>query len=154
MSHSTEALVLDALFNRGNTSSEGCFTHNIAGVTLAQSGAEAIPWIERVLRDRVATSPSYDTFEGLKYVLGAYALICTRTGYTGLQAFLASLPAALQLEGLYALFAFFKKLADGYNFGVPPGAQVIDYLRLTTKNSDPTLKKESEELLKKFESER
>jgi hypothetical protein len=131
-----EALVLDALYNRQGASAHDCLTHNSAGVRLAGLGLDAIPAIEKVLRERVIPSPSYDPFDGLKYVLGAYALISSRAGYAGFRAFTSSLPPALQLEALYALFAFFRKMPDGYNFGVPPGAQVEDYLRLTSKSPE------------------
>ena len=133
MPGSLEQLVMDTLLDRRQPKQHSCLVVNEAGMELLAGTRDALPVIERVLREVVlptaaAASTWPSRFPGLDYVFGAYMVIGRKVDDDRIFSFVRSLPQTLFEEALHAVPVFFRRMKEGYNSGVPPGEPMKKFL--------------------------
>lgn len=138
-----EQLVEDTLYGRriaGQTGS--CLVANEAGLELLHcdhnvSGEleNAIRDIDGALRERSAT---VGQFAGLDYVIGGYLVNAARHDSERAIQFMKTLCPVLLREFIANVPVFFRKMDSGYNFGVAPPKEYIEFAKHETdsENSD------------------
>lgn len=145
-------LVFDTLYDRIRGDQTSCFTSNVAGESLLQSPASILPAIEKVLRETVEPALSVSgtnkirdaalsqilgeysslgvqlVFRGLDYVLGAYLVVGARSDFARVASFLRTVSDTLLIEAISVIPVFFRRMDDGYNFGVSPEGEVKKFV--------------------------
>lgn len=147
-------LALDTLYGRRIGPPGRSVRTNLAGIELAQSSAEAIPVIERVIASEVLPTLSntqrqtpntpfapieYGSMVGLNYLLGSYLVISVRNSLPGMIAFVFGLPAQLVYEAVNCASTFFYKTSDGYNFGVSPNQLLLRFVQQAESSAIPEI---------------
>jgi len=136
------ALALETLYDK-RILKRSCFRTNEAGEELANCSPAAIPIIEDILRKivvpaleqrlcqmtRSTAMTDYGNMGGLNYLFGAMLVIAVRNGVNQAFDFLLKLPHPLLHEAVRCASTFFWKTNNGYNFGVTPNKDLIDFLR-------------------------
>lgn len=140
-----ESLVLDTLYDRRRSETESCIVVNQAGIELLKAGKEALPYIERIIRNVVipkagGTAVGQGEFLGLPYVFGAYLVISSKEGHDAAIPFLRALPESLLEAAVNSVHAFLRKMDGGYNFGVGPFEPLLAFLRELSGSLDANLR--------------
>ena len=153
-----EQLVLDTLYDRRKPKTDSCLVVNEAGIELLAGTSEALPIIERVIHDVVIPefapgATGGDRFLGLNYVLGAYWVISRKVGSDRAIPFVRDLPESLIVQAVWAIPIFFRKMAEGYNFGCSPGKPLMEFLNELNSAADPTLRGEAGIVLQQMRSQ-
>jgi hypothetical protein len=156
-------LVLDTLFDLKSDTKNGCFVVNRAGTLLLNSPESILPVIQVILRDTVEPGlaefqqstvsaklanlldghsdlAGARVFPGLDYVLGAYLVVGAKTNPDRITKFLATVSTKLLINAISVIPVFFKRMRDGYNFGVAPDGVVLELVITLSQSGQADVK--------------
>jgi hypothetical protein len=143
-----EELALDTLYERKMVG-PGCLVHNAGCRQLIDCGPQAMPAIERVLRDVVEPG----LFEPSKYyyrrfavtsLLGAYLVIAAKHAPEQAIAFIEHSSPSMMAKAICALRIFFMRRENGtYNSGVAPPPQFHAFLQRMAESPNDDLRREA-----------
>lgn len=159
-----ELLVIDTLYQR-RISGGGCFITNQAGMQLLDSGSEAIPVIENVVRnivtplleqhvkehgivDPISTFQEGSPFAGLDWLLGAYWTLNAVADPQRAAEFMRAMPPSVVAEAVLSLVPFFRR--DSLLPKVPLPGEYASFLKALTHSDVPALKRIADYVLKKL----
>lgn len=136
-----EQLIEDALHGRRMAGTTGsCLVSNEAGLELLQCQSNiainlenAIRAIDAALREGSAT---VGQFGGLDYVIGGYLVNAARHDSKRAVAFMNTLCPVMLREFIANVPVFFRKIEVGYNFGVAPPREYVEFAKEHTDSID------------------
>lgn len=131
------------------TDGESCFTANRPGLELLAADGSVLGPIETTLLE-VARGEHAATSPGLDYVIGAYLVVGTKHTQGRIVPFIRSLPDSLLKRVLLNIPVFFRKVEGEYNFRIPPGAELIEFLRHLQTTDEMSMSKTAQEILAKL----
>ncbi len=139
-----EQLVEDTLHGRRMASKTGsCLVANEAGLELLHCESNvsrelenAIRQIDTALREGSAT---IGQFAGLDYVIGGYLVNAARHDSERAIEFMKTLCPVLLREFIANIPVFFRKMESGYNFGVAPPKDYVEFAEDETDSEDSAI---------------